>query len=736
MVDRTKPAGPESGVGRRRFLTYLVAAPVLTVATGPGFEEASAAPRSGMPDMLPQPSKLPQVGNVLDLGDALRVASAPTTALMVLEVGANNRVRFELPRAEVGQGITTAAVMLVAEELDVSVDDVDITLSDARPELLFNQFTGASTSVRTLWDPVRTMAAAARARLVTAAAKRWNVAAGGLTTRNATVVAPDGRSASYGSLSADATHVVLPAVASTPKPASAYKVVGKPTHRIDARDIVTGKAKYALDLSVPGALPTVVARPPTIGGKLASADASAARAMPGVVAVTKIPNGVAVCAETFDQAMKARDKLSLKWSAGPADGLSDSDIRKRLSAAIDPFPAGSETGQVTGTFDFAFVPHAAMEVLSAVADVRSGHAELWFATQTPIVAQQDIANELGLPQRAVKVHVTRAGGSFGLRLFYDVGLEAALISKAVGKPVKLMWTRNDDMRHARLRPPTHHSIRAKYASGKVLSFEHRMSSVEVDFKHGLGEALTAAGVNVAGNNPVGQVYFDLSETMPYNFGSVSQTLREISLPFPTSSFRSVYSGTMRTVEEIMVDQLAKQMGKDPVQFRLQFLSSKGAQVVKTAADEGKWGRSLPKGWAQGIGYHEEYQSRTACLVEMNATDPKAPRVTKAVVAVDVGRPVNPRGLQAQMMGGLMDAISTVLQAGVHIDNGAVREGSYGDFHYARQRNAPVDLEIHVLPATGDPGGAGELGVPAAAGAVANAYARATGTTPHQFPINF
>lgn len=728
MVDRTKPVGRDAGMGRRRFLTYLVAAPALTVAARLGFDaDPAAEAQPGVPNV-------PQAGDALDLGDVMGVASAPTGTLMVLEITAKNRMRFELPRAEVGQGITTTAAMMVAEELDARLDDVDITLSDARPELMFNQFTGASTSVRTLWEPVRSMAAVARARLITAAAQRWNLPAERLTTRNSTVFAPDGRSASYGSLSADAARVTLPAVSGAPKPASEYKVVGTPTRRIDARDIVTGKAKYAMDLSVPGALPTVVARPPTVDGKLASVDDSAARSMPGVVAVTRIPTGVAVCAETFDQAMKARDALHLKWSAGPADGLSDSDIRQRLASSIESF-SPSLAGHVDATFDFAFVPHAAMEVLSAVADVRPGRAELWFSAQTPIVAQQAIAKELKLPQHAVTVHVTRAGGSFGLRLFYDVGLEAAQISKAVGKPVKLMWTRNDDTRHGRLRPPTHHIIRAKHALGNVVSFDHRMASVEVDFRHGLGEALSAGGASIS-DTTTGQVYFNLSETVPYNFGVVNQTLREISLPIPTSSFRSVYSGTMRTAEEIMIDELAKNMDKDPVEFRVEFLKSKGARVVQKAAEEGNWGRPMPKGWAQGFGYHEEYRSRTACLIEINATNPKAPRVTKAVIAVDVGRAINPRGLQAQMMGGLMDAISTVLQAGVHFDKGAIREGSYSDYHYARQRHAPLDLEVHVMPATGDPGGAGELGVPAAAGAVANAYARATGTAPRQFPINF
>jgi isoquinoline 1-oxidoreductase subunit beta len=233
------------------------------------------------------------------------------------------------------------------------------------------------------------------------------------------------------------------------------------------------------------------------------------------------------------------------------------------------------------------------------------------------------------------------------------------------------------------------------------------------------------------------LYFNLSVSVPYNFGGANASLSEMKLDMPTGSWRSVHSAPFRAAEEIMVDELAKAMGKDPVQFRTQFLKSKAVKaVLNKVAQAGQWGKAMPKGWAQGVACHEEHNSSVACLVEINATDPKNPRVTKAVMAIDVGRPINPRGLQAQMAGGLHDAISTTLQAGLHIDKGAVREGSYSDFRWARQRHSPPDIQVHVMPATGEPGGAGEVGVPVAAGAIANAYARATGTQPRRFPINF
>jgi isoquinoline 1-oxidoreductase beta subunit len=728
--DRAREDAGTRSVGRRRFLTFLVTAPTLTVATRLGLDALTPSSAEAVVPSLPQPADL------LDLGDVLKVAALPTAAMIVLEITPENRVRLEVPRAEVGQGVTTALAMLVAEDLDARLDDVDVPLSDARSELLYLQMTGGSTSVRTLWEPVRSVAAAARARLVTAAAQRWNVQASTLGTRNTTVFAPDGRSATYGSLSAEAAGVLVPAVSAAPKPPNRYTVIGRPTTRVDARDIVTGKARYALDTPLPGALPTVVARPPTINGSVLAVDQSTAGGMPGVVAVTRIPTGVAVSAETFDQALRARDALRITWGGGSIDGLSDADIRARLTSAVQPLLVPPLlTKYVDGTFDFAFVSHAPMEVLSAVADVRADSAELWFSTKTPQTAQQNIASAIGLPQDKVTVHVTRGGGSFGRRLFWEPATEAAQVSKAIGRPVRLMWTRNDDMRHGRMRPASHHRIRATYALGEVLSYEHRMAGVEVDFGFGLGDALTAGGAQISAG--LGQAFFQLTVKTPYNFGVVTESLVEVPLGMHTGSWRSVYSAPARAAEEIMVDELARKMNKDPVAFRREFLkTAKARAVLDTVASAGNWGRAMSPGTAQGIAFHDEYRSCVACLVEINAIDRTAPRVTKVVVAADVGRVVNPRGVEAQLMGAVVDGISTVLQAGLHIDRGAVREGSYADFRYARQRHAPVRFEAHLMPSSGEPGGAGELAVPAAAGAVANAYARATGTAPRRFPINF
>lgn len=727
---------PMTGHGRRRFLTYLVAAPTLAVATKigldayePGIAEAA----------IPTP---PAPADLVDLGDLLILAGKPTSGMLVLSVDDNGIVHFRLPREEVGQGLTTAVAMLVAEELDTPLDRVRVQLDDARPELLFNQLTGSSNSIRSLYDPVRHTAAAARARMVGAAAKQWGVSAGDLTVRQGVVSAPDGRTASYGALSAAAASFDLGSLTVTPKKEFEHTLVGTPTSRIDARALVTGGQVYTLDLDVPGAKPCMVRRPPTVNGTVKAVNNEAVvRAMPGVLDVVTIDTGVAVIAETFGQALDAKNALDVVWGGGTVDALSDDDIRAKLKAATPSLDLlGLLVKKVDAEFDFAFASHAPMETNSAVADVRADGAEIWSGMKSPNVAQAAIAQAVGLPVGKVTVHVVQSGGSFGRRLFYDAALEAAVVSKKSGRPVRLMWSRIDDMRHGRMRPATHHRIRATYAAGQVLTFVHQVAAVETDFRHGLGDAITAAAASLPtglGNATFAQTLFLTTVKSPYNFGVTTQALTEVPLKMHTGSWRSVYSANTRGAEEIVVDELAARLGQDPVAFRRSFLKTdRQRAVLDKVAEEGDWGRTLPAGWAQGVGFHEEYKSCTACLVEIDATDPTKPRVTKAVIAADVGRPVNPRGLEAQLLGGLTDAISTTLRAGLHIDKGLPLEGSYSQFHYARQKDSPKDVRIFVLPTDHDPGGAGELGVPAAVGAIANAFARATGTKPRSFPVNF
>jgi len=695
-----------------------------------------------------------ELPDVLDLGDVFILAEQPYANNLILEVTPQNRVRFELPRLEKGQGIVTALAMMIAEEMDADYDRTDVEISRARADRPFS-LTGYSATIRAMWKWVRPLAAHARARLVTAASDRWNVDAGQLTTSKSQVRAPDGRTATYGELAAAAAAVLIPRVPSTPKPVSAYTLVGTPRSRKNARDIVTGKQRYTLDIDLPGAACAVVARPPDLYGTVLAWSATAATALPNVIGAVEISQirgprsdaregGVAVAARTFHEALAARDALSIQWSPGPLATSSDADLRARLVAATPPrTPALPGAAVIDAAFDYPYVSHAPLEVQTAAARVQGSSAEVWYASQAPRITAQLVAGALGIPAANVTVHVTPCGGSFGRHLFCEAAVEAALVSQALGVPIKLMWTRQDDMRHGRFRPMSHHALRATWSPllGTLLTYEHLVSAAETDFRHGLGEAFTAAGFDLA-SGALNQTVFETSVTVPYAFAVKDQRLVETSLGVPTCSWRSIYSGSVVTSNEIFIDEVARALrsrtGLDEVAFRKQHLTSAAARAcLAHVAAAGNWGGPLPAGHARGVACHVEYRSAVAYLVQVDATDPQNPRLTHAWICADVGVPINPRGIEAQLQGALIDAWSAMFRSGNHLDHGAIRESSYGDLRWARMDHAPPATVVHVMPAAAgapSPGGCGELGVPPAAAACVNAYVRATGQVQRRFPI--
>ncbi len=736
------------GLSRRQFIGYVIAASTLVTAAELGRAQPAAA---AIPTEQPVDS--------FDLTDLLTDAALATASLITIAVNPDGTVSFALPRAEVGQGITTAIAMVIAEEMDLSLDKVHMTLADARPELVWNQLTGGSNSVHSLYDQVRVAAAIARGRLTAAAAEALQAPIAKLKLQNGTVVGLDGKAVTYGELSGAAAAAKTAAVLAQLKPRSEFSLVGTPQRRIDALDAVTGRKQFALDLDIPGALPTMVCRPPTINGSAVSIDnQSQVLAMPGVTDVTIIPHtqfvpgGVAVRAETFGQCIDAIRALQVRWASGTADGKSDASVLQDLVAAELPMTPG--VGQTLDQrFTFYFRPGDPLETNCAIADVRPGSAEIWSAMKSPVYFQETVAEILGLPVPDVTAHVTQGGGSFGRHLFADAAFEAAAISKAISKPVKLMWHRTDNFRQGRVHPMCTSRVRITYLGNQVLAFDQRHTSVATDFSHGLGEILSAALADLPEGDflAYSQGVFSLTANVPYNFGPVTQLLNEVYHPpgsaFNTSSVRNIYSPEVTTAKEVMVDQIAKVMRQDPYQFRR--TSSRDPRltaVLDAAAKAANWGRSMPVGTAQGIGLHHEYKGYAACVAEIDCTPATVnrqvrdgytgPRVTKVVFAVDVGLPINPLGLQAQMMGGIMDGIAQALTYSLHLRNGYFLEGSWDNAYYTREWNAPFDLQVIVMPpSTDEPGGAGELGVAAAMAAVANAYARATGTLPTSFPIN-
>jgi isoquinoline 1-oxidoreductase subunit beta len=502
---------------------------------------------------------------------------------------------------------------------------------------------------------------------------------------------------------------------------------------------------------VPDAKPCMVRRPPTINGTVATVrNADAVRAMPGVTDVAVITYGVAVRADTFGQCIDGLRALDVDWNPGTVAGESDSTVHTKLKRAQLPLavpPLGALS--VDAEFTFAFASNAPLEPDNAIADVRADRAEIWSTLKVPIDAKQDIARQLGLPADKVVVHVVTGGGSFGRHLFHDVAAEAAEISQKMGKPVKLSWSRTDDFRQGRTHPMSISRVRATHLLGNVLTYEQRHVSSETDFGHGLGEMLTsyAAELPIAGNLSFAESIFLLTQNVPYNFGVVTQLLNEVPLRFNTGSMRNIYSPNVACARELVVDQLAKKMGKDPVAFRRSFLRDERLRaVLDKAVQVGQWGRPLPKGKAQGIGLHSEYRGAVAALVEIDCTPETVnrpirdgvtgPRVYKATIVVDAGLALNPRGLEAQMIGGVNDAIALALTSSLHIEDGIPLEGSWDNYFYTRQWNTPPEVQVVVMPpTTGQPSGAGELAVAPCFAAVACAYARATGTMPTSFPIN-
>jgi isoquinoline 1-oxidoreductase beta subunit len=739
-----RPGGP-AGIGRRRFLGYVLAASTLTVAAELG--EAALAPAEAAAAV---PS-LPGPAEIYDLNDMLTHATLPTANLITIRIEADGTASFALPRAEVGQGITTSSAMLIAEELDLPLERIHVTLADARPELLFNQLTGGSNTTISTFTPIRVAAAVARGRLLRAAALELGESLDTLTTKAGAVVSSaTGRSLSYGDLAQKAAAVTTAQVTVALKDADAFRVIGTPQRRVDALAAVTGRKRFAMDLHVAGALPTMVCRPPTINGTVRSvANLDRVRAMPGITDVVTVSSGVAVRGRTFGQCIDAVRALQVSWGPGSAEGKSDATVRDELRRAELPLPAlDLLTKAVDARFTFHFASNSALETNCAIADVRPGSAEIWGSFKAPITAREQIAARLGLPVTAVKVHVTEGGGSFGRKLFHDAAAEAAEISQAMGKPVKLMWHRTDDFRHGRTHPMATSRVRATYALGQVLTYDQRHTSVATDFGHGVGEIITAEAASLpVGDLTFSETIFALTQQTPYHFGVVTQLLGETDKGFPTGSMRNIYSPNVRCAQELVVDELARRMGKDPYRFRREFLKEdRGRAVLDKVAEVGNWGRAMPAGTAQGIALHPEYHAWVAVLAEIDCRPQTTgrtvrdgytgPRVTKVVCAVDVGLAVNPRGLQAQMMGGIMDGIAITLSSGLHLDNGHFLEGSWDNYFYTRQWNTPPELEIVVMPpTTGEPGGAGELAVAGAAAAVACAYGRATGTMPTTFPVN-
>ncbi len=754
------PVETPRGTTRRQFVGYVLAGTTLAVTADVAWETAapSTAHAAGA---SPIPSN-PTFSDNYDFLDAYRDSCLPTNHHLKIDVTPDGKAHFAIPRQEAGQGITTSFAQVIADEMDMPIENVVCTLEDARPELVFNMLTGGSTSHFSLWMPMKTMAATARTALATAAAEKWGVPVSSVKTRDGAVFGPDGQMATYGSLSElAASRVTKPLdVQLKTKPG---KYFGQSIGRVDARDIVTGKKNFAMDLKVPNAMPTMICRPPTLNGTVQSIEnLEQVKAMPGVTDVGAISRGVAVRARTFGQCIDAIRALKVTWGAGTIDNENNESLTAKVASVLLPIaPALPSDEVIEEDYVYHYRSGSPLETNCAVADVRGDTAEVWAAHNMPIVTLQRIALMLDIPEDNVVVHCTTAGGSFGRHLFSDASYEAVEASKLFGKPVRLMYHRSDDARHGRMHPMMVNRVRMTKNGNSITSFTMSSASSACDWTHGLGEIISGSAtaqdprLGFSGNKEMGNLsvsmgFYQLVTAVPYNFGSTAVYLNEIFAydTLPTSAVRNVYSPDTGCAREIHVSKVADAFGMDDYEFRRAFAKDDGWRaVLDKAAEAGNWGRTMPEGTAQAIALHQEYQCKVACFMEIDARPAMVnrkireaytgPRITKAIMAVDAGRVINPRNFQANMMGGCMDGIAQALTASCHIEDGLPLEASWDNYRYTRQWNVPYVFECHLMPDNREiGGGAGETGVAAGQAAASIAWGRAKGTLPTINPVNF
>ena len=727
----------DRAIERRRFLKgFLIAGPTLAMA-GRFVAEGVGAAVPGSPELEEHQ----------DLTDVLIASGTPFYYDLLVDIRPDNRVYFEIPRMDVGTGIMTAITMMMADNLDVPMENFDVAQSKAEPRRASGQLTGGSHAIRSMWDPVRVIAAQIKAHLKAAAGNEWGISPGALRTQNGYVVAPDGRKRSYGELTAAAAKVTVPTDLPKLKDPRDYKLIGTSRPRMNSRDIVTGRAQYCMDLPIDGALPTIFVAPATMDAKVVSIDDSEAKKVRGLIAITEfpgmpeenIPGGVAITAETFGIAKRIKERaLRITWSGGSMDTLSDPQIDELLRQINDQVVApDSDEGTIEAHFSWPYVNHAPMETNTAVANVTKDKAEIWSGPQIPNTAVRNLAKVLGMREDQIVVHILPRGGAFGRWLFHDALVQAAQISQKLGKPIRLMWLREDDLKYGRNRIASVHHLKATVRGGQVATFEHRMAAAEMDVRHGLGEIVSQQLVD-HNNGGVDQYIFYSTSSghIPYNVGWRAASLQHHVLGVPSGAWRVVYSGAVCSLNEILIDELARMLHKDEYEFRRELLvSDRHRAVLDKAAHEGQWGRMLPAGVAQGLGFHDEYKSLVCYLMEIDTRGPE-PRMTRCTIAVDNGYCVNPSGTANSVMSAAHDGFGVVFKAALHVDNGAIRESNWHDYKWTRMYDSAPEFSVHILPNTqAEPGGIGELGVPAAAAAAANAWARATGRKPRRFPIN-
>jgi isoquinoline 1-oxidoreductase subunit beta len=663
-----------------------------------------------------------------------------------LRIGTDDVVTVIVNHSEMGQGTFTSLALLAAEELDADWNKVRAEHAPVDPAYNHANFgiqmVGGSTSTWTEWERLRKAGATARAMLIAAAADEWKVEQGSCRTENSRVIHGESdRSKSYGELAESASRLTPPAEVSLKDPKD-FKLLGKPTTRIEIREKVDGTGVFGLDVNRPGMLVAVIARPPFFDGKVKRFNADRAKQLQGVKHVVEISRGVAIVADGFWQAKKGRDELEIEWDKGPLASLDSQQQRaeyaqlsekegvvaKKEGDAVAALDGASK--KLSAIYEVPYLAHAPMEPQNCVADVRSDRCDVWTGTQFQTVDRDVTAQVTGLKPEQVNIHTMLLGGGFGRRAVPDSHMvrEAVEVSKALRIPVKVVWTREDDTRGGFYRPRAYHTISGGLDNaGNIAAWQHRIVCQSFIAGTPFESAIIKDGVDATA--------VEGASELPYAIPNVLVDWQQAPGGVPCLWWRSVGHSHNAFVVESFFDELAHAAGKDPYELRRELMEKhpRHKRVLELAAEKAAWRSPLGEGRGRGIAVHESFGSFVAQVAEVSVSTKGLVCVHRVVCAVDCGPVVNPKGISAQMESGVVFGLTAALYGEITFKDGRVQQGNFHDYPMLRMNEAPV-VETHIVPSTDKMGGIGETGVPPIAPAVCNAVFALTGKRVRRLPI--
>ncbi len=660
-----------------------------------------------------------------------------------IRIDSAGKTTLVMPQVEMGQGVYTAIAMILAEELDADFSSVVLEHAPANEKLYANpafgiQATGGSTSLRVFWKPLREAGASARAMLVHAAAREWQVDPASCTASNGEVIdKKSGRKLSYGALAANASGERPPKDVA-PKDPKDFVLIGKPLKRLDTPDKVNGKAVYGIDAILPGMKFATLKACPVFGGKVGKVDDSAAKKILGVQKIVVLDDMVAVVGDHMWAAKKGLDALVVDWDEGPNARLSSNDIWQDLRAASEKdgvvakstgdIAKGLATGsRLDASYELPFLAHATMEPLNATVHVKPDACEIWTGTQIMARVQSEAAKAAGLPVEKVTVNNHLIGGGFGRRLEPDMVVAAVRVAKQVDGPVKVVWTREEDVQHDIYRPVYRDTIAATLSDGKIVGWKYRVS----------GSSILARWLPPAFQNGIDIDALDSAVDMPYDIPNFHvEYVRAEPPAVPTGFWRGVGANNNVFAIECFMDELARKAGKDPIDFRRAMLGKNPRLLaaLNLVAEKSNWGEPLPVRAGRGVSVQPSFGSFIATVVEAEIDEQGEVRLRRVTSAVDTGIAVNPDTIVAQLEGGLIFGLTAALYGEVTIDKGRVQQSNFNDYRMLRIDQAPK-IEVHIIKSGEPPGGIGETGTTAGPPALRNAIYAATGVALRRLPID-